>query len=82
MTQTNAERAANVLIGAAVAGAAYYVLKTSSLRRVAWRLVVTGLTGTLPGWFRQEIEQGWKQSGRIANAPRAAEHAAAGSSAV
>jgi hypothetical protein len=49
-------------MGAAVAGAAYYVIKTPPLRRLAWRLVVTGLTGTLPAWFRQEVTEGWAQS--------------------
>ena len=62
MTQSRAERIASVAMGAAVAGAAYYVIKTPPLRRLAWRLVVTGLTGTLPAWFRQEVKQGWAQS--------------------
>ena len=65
MTQSTAERIANVAMGAAVAGVAYYVVTTPSLRRLAWRLALTGLTGTLPGWFRQEIQHGWQESGRI-----------------
>lgn len=64
MTHSSAEKLANVVIGAAVAGAAYYVIKTPPLRRLAWRLTLIGLTGTLPGWFRREIARGWEESGR------------------
>jgi len=63
MTQSSAEKLANVVIGAAVAGAAYYVIKTPSLRRLAWRLTLISLTGTLPAWFRREIVEGWHESG-------------------
>jgi hypothetical protein len=65
MTQSTAEQVANVAMGAAAAGVAYYVVTTPSLRRLAWRLALTGLTGTLPDWFRQEIQHGWEQSGRV-----------------
>jgi hypothetical protein len=53
-----------VLIGAAVVGAAYYVVRTPSLRRLAWRLAVTAATGSLPIWLRQEVQRGWAESGR------------------
>ena len=69
MTHSTAEKIANLAMGAAVAGVAYYVVTTPSLRRLAWRLALTGLTGTLPGWFRQEIRHGWQESGRTP-APR------------
>jgi hypothetical protein len=65
MTQSTAEKIANAAMAAAVAGVAYYVVTTPSLRRLAWRLALTGLTGMLPGWFRQEIRHGWQESGRI-----------------
>ena len=55
MTHTSAERIADVLIGAAIVGAAYYVVKTPPLRRMAWRLPVAALTGTIPAWLTQEI---------------------------
>lgn len=64
MTQSSAENLANVAIGAACVGVAYYVIKTPSLRRLAWRLTLIGLTGTVPAWLRREIEQGWHESGR------------------
>jgi hypothetical protein len=62
MTDSTSEKVANIVIGAALAGAAYYVIRTPSLRRLAWRLVVTGLTVTAPTWFRQEIGQAWAES--------------------
>jgi uncharacterized protein (DUF2236 family) len=64
MNETSAQKLANVLIGAAVVGAAYYVVRTPSLRRLAWRLAVTAATGSLPVWFRQEVQRGWAESGR------------------
>jgi hypothetical protein len=64
MTQANAEKVANVFIGAAVVGAAYYVIRTPQLRRVAWRLTVAALTGTIPAWLTQEIRNGWEASAR------------------
>ena len=62
MTQTTAEKVANVVIGAAIAGAAFYVLKTPPLRRYAWRLTVAALTGTIPAWLTQELRDGWEAS--------------------
>jgi hypothetical protein len=64
MTQSTAEKVANLAMVAAVAAAAYYVVTTPALRRLAWRLALTGISGTLPGWFRQEIQHGWQESGR------------------
>jgi hypothetical protein len=64
MNESSAQKLANVLIGAAVVGAAYYVVRTPSLRRLAWRLAVTAATGSLPVWLRQEVQRGWAESGR------------------
>jgi uncharacterized membrane protein len=68
MTQSSAEKVATVVIGVAVAGAAYYVLKTPGLRRAAWRLSLAALTGTIPAWVSQEIKTSWEASAQ----PRAA----------
>ena len=62
MTQSSAEKVANIVIGAAAVGAAYYVLKTPQLRRAAWRLALAALTGTIPAWVTQEIRNGWEAS--------------------
>ena len=62
MTQASAEKIANVIVGAAVIGAAYYVVKTPRLRRLAWQLTVAAITGTLPAWFGEQIKAGWEAS--------------------
>jgi hypothetical protein len=64
MTEASAEKLANVIIGVVAVGAAFYVIKTPPLRRLAWRMAVTALTGTVPAWVGQEIRQGWRQSAR------------------
>ena len=66
MTESSAEKVANVAIGIAVVGAAYYVLRTPHLRRFAWRLGFVALTGTIPAWVSREIRDGWEASGRTA----------------
>jgi hypothetical protein len=71
MTQSSAEKLANVMIGAAVIGAAAYVLKTPQLRRLAWQLSLVALTGMLPAWINQEIRGAWEASGQQADAPGA-----------
>ena len=63
MTQSSAEKFANVVIGVAAVAGAYYVLKTPQLRRIAWRLGVAALTGTIPAWISQEIRNSWEASG-------------------
>jgi hypothetical protein len=69
MTQASAEKVTNVILGAAAVGAAYYVLKTPRLRRLAWQLSVAAITGTLPAWFGEQIKAGWEASAHAAAAP-------------
>jgi hypothetical protein len=64
MNEASAEKIANVVIGVAVIGAAYVVLRTPRLRQLAWQLAVTSLTVSGPAWLRREIEQGWRESGQ------------------
>jgi hypothetical protein len=59
MTEPQAERLANVMIGLAAIAAAYYVLKTPSLRRMAWRLARTAVTASGPAWLVAETRRGW-----------------------
>jgi hypothetical protein len=65
MTEETANKVANVLLGAAAIGVAVYVIKTPPLRRIAWRLAVTTLTGTGPAWFRHELQRAWAESGQV-----------------
>jgi hypothetical protein len=64
MTEDSARKVANVILGAAALGAAYIVVSTPQLRRLAWRLARTALTGTLPAWLGKEVHQAWIESGR------------------
>jgi len=62
MTEAQARKAANVVLGLAAAAAAYYVLRTPSLRGAAFRLVGAAVTGTLPAWFGRELQRAWAES--------------------
>lgn len=64
MNESSAEKLANVVIAVAVVGAASYIMRTPRLRRMAWRLAVTALTGAGPAWLGQEIRDGWRDSAR------------------
>jgi hypothetical protein len=75
MTQTSAEKIANVVLGVAAVGAAYYVLKTPRLRRIAWQMSVAALTGTLPAWITQEIRESWEAAGQASGDAPALESA-------
>jgi hypothetical protein len=56
------------VIGVAAIGAAYYILKTPALRRMAWGLARTALAGSGPAWLIAETRRGW-DAGAAAAAP-------------
>jgi hypothetical protein len=64
MNNDRAEQVANVLLAAAAAGVAVYVVKTPPLRRLVWRLTVTALTGAVPAWIGREVQHAWTESGQ------------------
>jgi hypothetical protein len=64
MTEDSARTLANVILGAGALCVAYYVLKTPSLRRLAWRLAAIGITSTAPAWLSREVRHAWAESGR------------------
>lgn len=64
MTQRQAETIANVVLTAAAIGAAYYVLRTPPLRRMAWRLARKWASGPLAVWAATEVRRAWDESGR------------------
>jgi hypothetical protein len=64
MTEESARKVANVILGAAAIGAAYVVVTKPPLRRLAWRIVKTALTGSLPAWLGKEVHHAWIESGR------------------
>jgi hypothetical protein len=63
MTRERAHTAANVILGVAALGAAWYVLRTPELRRLAFTLAGAALTGTVPAWLNAEIRKAWAESG-------------------
>jgi len=63
MTNERAEQAANIVLAAAALGVAAVVIRTPALRRIAWRLAVTALTGPLPIWAAREVRHAWSESG-------------------
>jgi hypothetical protein len=64
MSTDRAEQVANVLLAAAAVGVTFYVMRTPPLRRLAWRLAVTALTGTVPAWLGREVKHAWTESNR------------------
>ena len=62
MTEDTARRVANAVLTLAAAGAAYYVLRTPQLRRIAVRLATTALTASLPAWVGHEVRRAWTES--------------------
>jgi hypothetical protein len=66
MTDQTARKVANVALTVAVVGATYVILKTPALRRLAFGLAVSALTGTVPAWLASEVQHAWMESGHRA----------------
>ena len=66
MTEDTAKKVANVALGVAAVGAAYVIVRTPPLRRMALGLAMTALTGALPAWLAREAQHAWMVSGRRA----------------
>ena len=62
MTQDAARTIANVVVGAAAIGAAVVILRTPSLRRLAFGLARTAIVTGIPAWLSREIQQAWEHS--------------------
>jgi len=71
MTEAEARTAANVVLGAAAVGAAVIVLRSPRLRRLAWQLARTWVTGPAAAWAATEIRRAWDESDSRAVAARA-----------
>lgn len=66
MTKSDARTAANLVIGLAGVAAAFVVLTTPPLRRLAVRAARVWLGGSIPVYLIQEARRAWMQSGRAA----------------
>lgn len=77
MTQEQAEKAANIIIGAAALGAAYFILRDPSLRRTVWRAARGVVAATAPALIA-EARRVWDRtsdsSALAADSPRTPKH--------
>ena len=58
MTNAHAEKVADTLIGAAAAGAAFYILRDTTRRRVLGRIVRRVMAASGP-WLFAEVRHAW-----------------------
>ena len=66
MSPDRARVAANVVMGIAGIAAAYVVLTTPPLRRLALRLSRVWLGASVPVYLLKEVREAWAESGRAA----------------
>jgi hypothetical protein len=59
MTSANARTVANVILVSAGVAAAYVILTTPSLRRLAFRGAQLWLGASVPGYLLNETRQAW-----------------------
>lgn len=62
MTEETARTIANVVVGAAVLGAAVVILRTPTLRRLAFGLARTAIVTGIPAWLTREVKEAWQAS--------------------
>ena len=65
MTEETARTIANVVVGAAVLGAAVVILRTPTLRRLAIGLARTAIVTGIPAWLTREVKEAWQASERL-----------------
>lgn len=66
MTDATARTVANVALVSVGAAAAYVIVTTPPLRRLAIRAVTVWLGASLPAYLLNEARQAWVESGRAA----------------
>ena len=66
MTDANARTVANVILVSAGVAAAYLVITTPPLRRVALRAINVWLGASVPVYLANEAREAWVESGRPA----------------
>lgn len=69
MTEETARSIANVVVGAAVLGAAVVILRTPTLRRLAFGLARTAVVTGIPAWLTREVKEAWQASERRSASP-------------
>ncbi len=66
MTEQNARRVSNILLGVAGAVAAYFIIRNPTSRQAAWRVLKVGIGTTIPGLLLKEATSAWQETGRQA----------------
>ncbi len=66
MTRSGAHTAANVVLWSAGLAAAYVVITTPPLRRLAVRAVRLWLGASVPAYLATEVRRAWMESARAA----------------
>jgi hypothetical protein len=66
MTPRRARTAANVALGLGCVAAAFVVVTTPPLRRLALRATRVWLGATVPVFLLNQVREAWAQSGRTA----------------
>ena len=66
MTSTNARTVANVVLASAGVAAAYVIITTPPLRRLALRVVRLWLGASVPVYLATQVHEAWVESGRTA----------------
>ena len=66
MTSTNARTVANVVLASAGVAAAYVIITTPPLRRVALRVARIWLGASIPVYGANQVREAWVESGRPA----------------
>jgi flagellar biosynthesis component FlhA len=62
--EKQARTAANVVMFAAAAGAAFVVLRNPRLRRLVWQLARQYAAGPAALWGAELVRESWQESGR------------------
>ena len=70
MTEQQARSTANIVMAAAALGAAVVVLRSPSLRRMAWQLARQYAAGPLAVYAATTVRQAWDESGRAGHSLR------------
>jgi hypothetical protein len=66
VTNTKARTVANVMLVAGGVAAAYVVLRTPSLRRLAFQAARVWLGASVPAYLIDQTRRAWVESGRAA----------------
>ena len=66
MTSTDARTVANVVLVSAGVAAAYVIITTPPLRRLALLVVRVSLGASVPLYLARQVREAWVESGRLA----------------